>query len=182
MENIPPGSHDEEIRMPHSIPRGLLRFIVVSLLANNEMTGTEIMHTLGDRSSGKWKPSPGSIYPILGALEEDGLIETVSTTGRSKTYSLSEEGQVHLKAMHSQKSLLEHKVRLGRMLWAQLLGPVDQVHFHLDGIDAGVDLLIERIESLSPLEQKRVRERVEELLEKFSTLLNLVTHGEPVND
>ncbi len=52
----------------------------------------------------------------------------------------------------------------------------------VDGIDAGVDLLNERIESLSSLEQERVRKRVEELIEKFTTLLNLIIHGEPVND
>ena len=51
-----------------------------------------------------------------------------------------------------------------------------------DGIVTEVDILIERIESLSSLEQERVRKRIEEILEKFSTLLNLLTQGEPVND
>ena len=162
--------------MPHSIPRGLLRFLVLKLLHSREMTGTEIMRTLAERSKDKWTPSPGSIYPVLSALEKKGFIETVRTEGRSKTYKLSETGHTHIKEIHSRKGALEHKARLGRMLWSQLLEPADQVHFHLAGLNTAVDFLTELIESLTHTEREQLRDHIEVINEKLSALVDTLTH------
>ncbi|MFQ6126901.1 MAG: PadR family transcriptional regulator [Candidatus Heimdallarchaeota archaeon] len=174
MDNI----HHEpckEIRMPHSIPRGLLRFLILRLLQSHEMTGTKIMQTLSDRSNGVWKPSPGSIYPMLAALEEEGLIETVRKEGRSKIYCLSEDGLAHLKEIHNRKGDLEHKARLGRMLWLQLLDPIDQIHFHIIAFNTSVNILNKLAKSLSSTERENLRIHIEEIVEKLSELTNILT-------
>ena len=56
------------------IPRGFSRHYVLALLKEQPMTGKEIIDKAILQSDGKWKPSPGLIYPMLGRLLEEGLI------------------------------------------------------------------------------------------------------------
>ncbi|HZD36091.1 MAG TPA: PadR family transcriptional regulator [Nitrososphaeraceae archaeon] len=62
-------------RVGSSIPRGFSRHYVLSLLKDAPMTGKEIIDRAVLQSDGKWRPSPGLIYPMLGRLLEEGLIE-----------------------------------------------------------------------------------------------------------
>ncbi len=56
------------------------------------MHGYEMIQELDQRTGGVWRPSPGSVYPTLQLLEDEGLI-TPETTGGRKAYSLTEAGQ-----------------------------------------------------------------------------------------
>jgi len=67
----------EHLAMPQSVPRGLLRHLIPRLLKDDTMTGAQIMQELSDRTGGEWQPSPGTIYPLLSSLEEDGFIEII---------------------------------------------------------------------------------------------------------
>lgn len=62
-------------RVGSSIPRGFSRHYVLNLLKDAPMTGKEIIDRAVLQSDGKWRPSPGLIYPMLGRLLEEGLIE-----------------------------------------------------------------------------------------------------------
>jgi DNA-binding PadR family transcriptional regulator len=62
-------------RVGSSIPRGFSRHYVLNLLKDAPMTGKEIIDKAVLQSDGKWRPSPGLIYPMLGRLLEEGLIE-----------------------------------------------------------------------------------------------------------
>ena len=73
--------------------RGDVRAAVLSLLAEKPMHGYQIMAEIEERSGGSWKPSPGSVYPTLQLLADEGLILAEESNGR-KTYSLTEEGRV----------------------------------------------------------------------------------------
>jgi DNA-binding PadR family transcriptional regulator len=53
---------------------GLLRFWVLNLLTQKQLNGSEIIKEIESNSMGWWKPSPGSIYPLLSKLEEDKLV------------------------------------------------------------------------------------------------------------
>lgn len=53
---------------------GGLRTFVLNLVYEKPMKGSEIMDEMGKRTMGWWKPSPGSIYPLLSRMEEDGYI------------------------------------------------------------------------------------------------------------
>ena len=64
-----------------SIPRGFSRRHILELLTEQPMTGKEIIDEAIIQSQGKWRPSPGLIYPMLGRLLDEGLIEE-SADGR----------------------------------------------------------------------------------------------------
>ena len=58
-----------------AVPRGFSRFYVLHLLKERPMNGKEIMDEAERRSGGLWRPSPGLIYPLLGRLLSENLIE-----------------------------------------------------------------------------------------------------------
>lgn len=72
--------------------RGDVRAAVLSLLTERSMHGYQIIHEIEQRSAGAWKPSPGSVYPTLQLLADEGLIHAEAEGGR-KTYSLTAEGR-----------------------------------------------------------------------------------------
>lgn len=72
--------------------RGDVRAAVLALLAEGPMHGYQIIHEIEERSGGTWKPSPGSVYPTLQLLADEGLITAEENNGR-KTYSLTDEGR-----------------------------------------------------------------------------------------
>ncbi len=75
--------------------RGDVRSAILALLAERPMHGYEIIAELSERTEGLWRPSPGSIYPTLQLLEDEGLISVQSDdAGGKKRFSLTEEGKV----------------------------------------------------------------------------------------
>jgi DNA-binding PadR family transcriptional regulator len=72
--------------------RGDVRSAVLALLAEAPMHGYQIIREIEERSGGAWKPSPGSVYPTLQLLVDEGLI-TAEESGGRKTYSLTPEGR-----------------------------------------------------------------------------------------
>jgi DNA-binding PadR family transcriptional regulator len=72
--------------------RGDVRAAVLALLAEKPMHGYQVISEIAERSGGAWKPSPGSVYPTLQLLADEGLISAAESNGR-KTYSLTEEGR-----------------------------------------------------------------------------------------
>jgi len=86
------------MKQAEGVPRGLLRFLVLKFLADKPMSGTEIVGKIRQETGGKWKPSPGSIYPLLAGLEEQGFTyETSPVEGGMKRYSLTEDGKEFFK-------------------------------------------------------------------------------------
>jgi DNA-binding PadR family transcriptional regulator len=75
--------------------RGLVRGAILHLLAERPMHGYELINELEQRTGGRWKPSPGSVYPTLSALEDEGLITAVESDGK-KRYELTAAGQAWL--------------------------------------------------------------------------------------
>ncbi|GAA3596161.1 hypothetical protein GCM10022198_20080 [Klugiella xanthotipulae] len=72
--------------------RGDVRAAILALLTEKPMHGYQIIHEIEERSGGSWKPSPGSVYPTLQLLAEEGLISAEESNGR-KTYLLTETGR-----------------------------------------------------------------------------------------
>ncbi len=79
--------------------RGMLGFLILFLLSKKPMHGQELADEIGKRKGSK--PSPGTIYPALKALKEDGLIKE-EKSGKTITYSLTEEGKKGLKVAKQQ--------------------------------------------------------------------------------
>jgi DNA-binding PadR family transcriptional regulator len=72
--------------------RGDVRAAVLVLLDESPRNGYQIIQELSERSNGAWRPSPGSVYPILQQLEDEGLVEIASTVS-GKTYNLTAAGK-----------------------------------------------------------------------------------------
>ncbi|WP_433307790.1 PadR family transcriptional regulator [Actinoplanes sp. CA-030573] len=69
-----------------------VRPAVLALLLERPMHGYEMIQELDSRTNGIWRPSPGSVYPTLQLLEDEGLIEAEAEGGR-KSYHLTDAGR-----------------------------------------------------------------------------------------
>ncbi|MEV4430214.1 PadR family transcriptional regulator [Streptomyces sp. NPDC053792] len=72
--------------------RGDVRASILALLKDRPMHGYEMIREIGERSDGAWKPSPGSVYPTLQMLEDEGLITSASEGGK-KLFTLTDTGR-----------------------------------------------------------------------------------------
>ncbi|HZO98575.1 MAG TPA: PadR family transcriptional regulator [Gaiellaceae bacterium] len=88
--------------------RGDVRAAILLLLEEEPRNGYQVMQELEQRSGGAWRPSPGSVYPALQLLADEGLIRGESREGGT-VYELTEAGRAHLD---------EHRERFGEP-WAQ---------------------------------------------------------------
>jgi DNA-binding PadR family transcriptional regulator len=95
--------------------RGDVRAAILLALADEPMHGYQIMQRLEERSGGAWRPSPGSVYPTLQLLEDQGLIKGEESEGR-RVFSLTEGGVQEAAAL---------KERLGDSPWGAEGGEQD---------------------------------------------------------
>jgi DNA-binding PadR family transcriptional regulator len=72
--------------------RGDVRAAVLSLLAQEPMHGYQLMQAIAERSGGRWRPSPGAIYPTINQLEDEGLVTVTADSGR-KLVTLTDIGR-----------------------------------------------------------------------------------------
>jgi DNA-binding PadR family transcriptional regulator len=75
--------------------RGDVRTALLMLLAEEPRNGYQLMQTIEERSGGRWRPSPGSVYPTLSQLEDEGLIRAVERDG-SKLLEITDAGRERL--------------------------------------------------------------------------------------
>lgn len=76
--------------------RGDVRAAVLNLLNEQPMTGYQLMGAIEEKSHGLWKPGPGSIYPALQLLADEGLVSLQSAEDGKKTYAITEAGRAYL--------------------------------------------------------------------------------------
>jgi DNA-binding PadR family transcriptional regulator len=75
--------------------RGDVRAAILLLLEEGPRNGYQIMQELEERSGGSWRPSPGSVYPALQLLADEGLVRGESRDG-SNVYELTDAGRKHV--------------------------------------------------------------------------------------
>jgi DNA-binding PadR family transcriptional regulator len=75
--------------------RGDIRTAALLLLAEEPRNGYQIMQEVEERSDGVWRPSPGSVYPALQQLEDEGLVRSEEVDGR-KAFVLTDAGRAHI--------------------------------------------------------------------------------------
>lgn len=83
------------------IMRGHLKGMILNSLKDKSMSGSEIMLEL-EKDIG-WKPSCGSIYPLLNSLEEEGISKVANNISGKKVYSLTRKGMLELKKHNEEK-------------------------------------------------------------------------------
>ncbi|MGF0118499.1 PadR family transcriptional regulator [Promicromonospora sp. Marseille-Q5078] len=83
--------------------RGEIRAAVLLLLAEQPMHGYQVITELAARTDGRWRPSPGAVYPAISQLQDEGLVAVADDGGR-RLASLTDEGRAYLE---------EHREELG---------------------------------------------------------------------
>ena len=102
-------------------PRGDVRAAILDVLAVEPLNGYQVIQQIAERTGGPWRPSPGSVYPTICQLEDEGLI--ISDEERGRTLRLTSEGEAYV---------AEHPDELGAVWTAFDAEPVE------DGPDLSV--------------------------------------------
>ena len=125
--------------------RGDVRSALLLLLDEQPYNGYGLMQEVERRSDGVWRPSPGSVYPALALLEDEGLVRSEESDGR-KQFTLTDAGRAHVEEHRERlgepwadvgREVGEGRMELMRLLW-QLGSAVEQVG------SAGTDAQVEQ--------------------------------------
>jgi DNA-binding PadR family transcriptional regulator len=142
--------------------RGDVRKAVLSLLAEQPMNGYQVITAIAERSDGGWQPGPGSVYPAMYALREEGLIDQADSgsdaaSGRRKVHELTDEGRAYvaehaeeLREAWEQSTTPQRGFRELRQEVHQLHGAIQQVGMsgRTETIDAAQKVLAEARRSI----------------------------------
>ncbi len=90
--------------------RGDVRLALLALLAEEPRNGYALMQEIERRSEGNWRPSPGSVYPALQQLEDEGLVRSGDAGGR-RAFSLTEEGRAYVEGREAELAAVWDAVR-----------------------------------------------------------------------
>lgn len=77
------------------VRRGDVRSAILDVLATGPMNGYQVIQQIQERSGGGWKPSPGSVYPTIQQLEDEGLVGAAEGEGR-RLLELTDEGRAYV--------------------------------------------------------------------------------------
>ena len=77
------------------VRRGDVRAAILDILATGPMNGYQVIQQIADRTHGVWKPSPGSVYPTIQQLEDEGLVEGTTSEGR-RLLQLTDTGRAYV--------------------------------------------------------------------------------------
>jgi len=105
------------------IGRGDVRAATLLLLSEQPSHGYQIIQQVAERSGGLWQPSPGSVYPALQLLEDEGLVRSEEQEGR-RVFKLTDDGQAYV---------AEHKDELSA-IWQSVSDTVDSSQMELQDL------------------------------------------------
>ena len=147
-------------RVGSSVPRGFSRYFILELLQNKPHTGKEIINYAVEQSNGIWKPSPGLIYPLLGRLLDEGLIEETKD-GR---YQLTKKGTDTAKDVDKVNDIVKKQLdvlfrigNVGRFVAMDLLEKISTMG----------DMLSSNITNMTNEETEKYRKFLQEELKKI---------------
>ena len=102
----------------HRSRRGDVRAAILVLLAERPMHGYEMIQEIAERSQDLWRPSPGSVYPTLQLLVDEGLIIGTETEGSKKLFELTDAGKAAAEKVETPP-------------WDEIADGVDPAHLNL---------------------------------------------------
>ena len=117
----------------HRGRRGDVRAVILALLAERPMHGYEMLEELSRRTSGLWRPSPGSLYPALQLLEDQGFVRSVAEGGRRR-FELTAEGRA-----------LQARNAGGAPPWETIVSAADDGALALRGALRDVELAVSQV-------------------------------------
>ena len=126
----PFGGHSHRGRhRGHKARRGDIRTAALLLLAEQPRNGYQIMQEVKERSEGVWRPSPGSVYPTLQQLEDEGLVR-----------SQESEGQRLLELTESGRAFLDARAKDAAPPWEEMAGGVGEQALELGSLARQIGL------------------------------------------
>jgi len=140
-------------RVGSSIPRGFSRFFILEMLKKKQYTGKELIDFGVKQSDGKWKPSPNLIYPLLGRLLDEKLIQE-TTGGR---YKITKKGSTTTDDFETINNIVKNQL---------------DVLFRIGNVGRFVALdMIERVYALGSMLSENVSQMSKEEIEKYKKFL-----------
>ena len=140
-------------RVGSSIPRGFSRYFVLELLKEKTYTGKEIIDYAVEQSNGIWKPSPGLIYPLLGRLLDENLIQET----KNGKYQLTKQGEETAKDVDKMNEIIKNQL---------------EVLFRLGNVGRFVALdILEKISSMGSILSSNIANMTDEETEKYKEFL-----------
>jgi DNA-binding PadR family transcriptional regulator len=125
-------------------PRGDVRAAILVLLDEEARNGYGLMQEIEERSAGAWRPSPGSVYPVLAQLDDEGLVET-DASGERKVVRLTEAGKAYVE---------ENREALGTP-WETAAGEAGEDLAEIRGLVAQVIAAVREVAGSGTEEQHR---------------------------
>jgi len=151
-------------RVGSAVPRGFSRYYILQQLNEQPHTGKEIIDSAVEASSGEWKPSPGLIYPLLGRLLDEGLIEE-SKNGK---YQITDDGKRILTEMKNWKMNMQDQMKtlktmmdLGKFMGMDVL----------ERITILGNLLSSNVEKMTERETTKYKKFLESELKKVNDIM-----------
>ncbi len=92
--------------------RGDLKYVILELLKDQPRHGYDIIRALEDRMRGRYRPSPGSVYPTLQMLEDLGYVTSTQQEGK-KVYTITDEGRRYLNEQQSTVDDIRSRITAG---------------------------------------------------------------------
>lgn len=154
-------------RVNSVIPRGFSRQYILNLLKEKPMSGKEIIDFAIYESDGKWKPSPGLIYPMLGRLLEEGLISETENGKYKITHKgvgIAEDIQSIQKILQKQLDVMFRFGSIGRFMAMDLIDRVSSIGSTLSSnLDKMTEQEREKYKEFLITELKKIEEQENEL-------------------
>jgi DNA-binding PadR family transcriptional regulator len=92
--------------------RGDLKYVILELLRDQPRHGYDIIRALEDRMRGRYRPSPGSVYPTLQMLEDLGYVTSTQQDGK-KVYTITDEGRRYLEEQKTTVDDIRDRIAAG---------------------------------------------------------------------
>jgi DNA-binding PadR family transcriptional regulator len=158
------------------VPKGFLRYRVLHMLKERSMSGAELTSAIEEETAGRWKPKPGSIYPLLKSLLTDGLTrELPDTDEKTRRYELTEKGLEFLENEIDGSGELRKKIMQG---FSPFPRPFSNFFERMDEIPPSILNLLETLQILSMLmmsnPSREVLEELSQAAEQFSTVIERI--------
>jgi len=165
------------------VPRGLLRFLVLEMLSKRPMAGAEIAEEIEIQTKGRWKPSPGSIYPLMAWMLRKGFTKELPKNPEGfKRYGFTPAGH---KYYQNQLRLSQNFVGKIEFLIPMLVGGL-QLELYQEKLSEAREqarkllqefiTLIHKTEILSAFDVTEMTEALKECAEKLGKIAQKVEH------
>ena len=151
-------------RVGSAVPRGFSRYYILQQLNKQPHTGKEIIDSAVEASSGEWKPSPGLIYPLLGRLLDEGLIEE-SENGK---YQITDMGKTILTDLKNWKMNMQDQMKT--MMRLMEMGKFMGMDV-LERITILGNLLSSNVEKMTERETTKYKKFLESELKKVNDIM-----------